>query len=123
MRQLSLFVAFVSAGWLIAVSVYTIYSVVLITDGLRSTSLADCRQGLVGALNYAFPLAVGCLLFLRKVHSSAPVSRDVFMLCMLTCVLGSYLGFKAKEYAFPRADDTEFVEAIWWLPDPEPEVS
>ena len=95
----------------------------LVADGFRSTPLADCRQGLIGALNYAFPLAIGCLLFLRKVHSSAPVSRDLFVLCMLTCVLGSYLGYKAKEYAFPQTDETEFVKAIWWLLDPEPEVS
>lgn len=95
----------------------------IVNDGFRSTSLTDCGQGLFGVLNYAFPLAIGCLLFLRKVHSSALVSRDLFVLCMLTCVLGSYLGFKAKEYAFPQNDESEFVKAIWWLPDPEPEVS
>ena len=86
-------------------------------------SLTDYRQGLAGALNYAFPLAIGCLLFLRKVYSSALVSSDLFVLCVLTAVLGSYLGFKAKEYAFPQNDESEFVKAIWWLPDPEPEVS
>ncbi len=42
---------------------------------------------------------------------------------MLTGVLGYYLGFKAKEYAFPQNGESEFVKAIWWLPDPEPEVS
>ena len=119
MKQLSLIVAFVSAGWLIAVSAYTMYAVVLVSDGFRPSSLADCQKGLVGALNYAFPLAIGCMLFLRKIHSSSPVSRDLFVLCMLTCVLGSYLGFKAKEYAFPQSEEIEFVKAIWWLPDPK----
>ena len=38
-------------------------------------------------------------------------------------MLSSYLGIKAKEYAFPQSEESEFVKAIWLLPDSEPEVS
>ena len=123
MRQLALYTAFLSAGWLIAVAIYTIYESTMMHSGFRPISTFDYRHGLVTALNYAFPASVGCLLLLHKANQTAPVSRDVFLLCMITCVLAGYLGFEAKQHAYPNGADPEFAQAIWWLPDPNPEMS
>ena len=122
MKLLSLTIAFVTAVWLIAVSVYSIYECTMIEKGYRPVSTFEFRDGLVSALNYALPAGVLCLLFIIKTNKTDPIATEVFLLCMVTCVLGAYLAFRAKDNAFPDPSDPTFAKAIWWIPDPEAEA-
>lgn len=120
MKQLALLTAFISAGWLIAVAVYTIYEVTMLQKGYDSVFASmEFRAGLLSALNYALPTAILCIFFVIKTNKSDPISTEIFLLCMITCVLGAYLSFRAKEAAYPDPADPSFATAIWWIPDPE----
>ena len=119
MKQLALLTAFMTAGWLIAVAVYTIYEVTMLQKGydLAFTSF-EFQQGQISALNYALPTAIVCLFFIIKTNKTDPISTEIFLLCMITCVLGAYLSFRAKDIAFPDPMDPQFAQSVWWIPDP-----
>ena len=120
MKQLALFTAFVTAGWLIAVAVYTLYEVTMLQKGYDTAfSSFEFREGLLSALNYALPTAVLCILFVIKTNKTDPIGTEIFLLCMITCVLAAYLSFRAKDAAFPDPTDPAFASAIWWIPDQE----
>ena len=53
-----------------------------------------------------------------RYYKTDPVSTEIFLLCMITCVLGAYLSFQAKDMAFPDPHDPYFAESVWWIPDP-----
>ena len=119
MKQLALTTAFATAGWLIAVAVYTMYEVTMQQKGYDvAFSSFEYREGLLSAMNYAFPAAVVCLLFVIKTNKTDPISTEIFLLCMITCVLAAFLSFRAKDHAFPDPLDPTFAEAVWWIPDP-----
>ena len=119
MKQLALLTAFVTAGWLIAVAAYTIYEVTMIQKGYdRAFTSLKYQQGLVSALNYALPSAIVCLFFIIRTNKTDPISTEIFLLCMVTCVLGFYLSFRAKDMAFPDPHGPYFAESVWWIPDP-----
>ncbi len=123
MKQALLTTTFVAALWLIAVASYTIFECRMEYSGANPISTFDFRAELVKALNVGFPLSVGCLLFLLKTNQTDPVRPEVFRLCLITCVLGVFLSFKAKNAAFPDPSDPVIAEGIWWLPSPGLEVS
>jgi len=119
MKLLALSTAFVTAGWLIAVAVYTIYEATMLQKGYdRTFTSFGYQEGLISALNYALPIAIACLLFIIKTNKTDPVNTEVFLLCMITCVLGSYLSFRAKDMAFPDPLDPHFAQSVWWIPNP-----
>ena len=119
MKQLALLTAFMAAGWLIAVAVYTIYEVTMLQKGYdRAVTSFEFQQGLISALNYALPTAIVCLFFIIKTNKTDPISTEIFLLCMITCVLGAYLSFRAKDMAFPDPMDPQFAQSVWWIPDP-----
>ena len=121
MKQLTLATAFVTAGWLIAVAVYTIYECTMVEKGYRPVSTFEYREGLINALNFAFPAVIACLIFLLRTNQADPISTEIFLLCMIVSVLGAFLAFKAKDHAYPDPADPAFAEAVWWLPDPDPD--
>lgn len=118
LKQLALITIFVAAAWLIAVAVYALYECTLLDKGYDPTTSANHREGLINALNYAFPIAVGCLLFILRTNKTDPLGAEMFLLCMITAVLATFLVLKAKEQAFPN-HSSEFTKAIWWLPNAE----
>ena len=119
MKQLALITAFATAGWLIAVAVYTIYEVTMLQKGYdASFSTFEYREGLLSALNYALPAGILCILFIIKTNKTDPVSTEIFLLCMITGVLGVFLSYRAKDQAFPDPADPTFATSIWWIPDP-----
>ena len=119
MKLLALITAFVTAGWLIAVAAYTLYEVTMLQKGYDVTfTNFEFREGLLNALNYALPVTVLCVFFVIKTNGTDPVSTEVFLLCMVTCVLAAYLGYRASEAAFPDPLDTTFAKKVWWVPNP-----
>ena len=110
---------FVTSIWLIGAAGYCLYECAEEVRGAEPLFSFSHRDELLKALSGALPISVGSLLLLMKVNQSDPVQSEVFLLCLITCVLGVYLGFRAKRIAFPDPSDPAVAEALWWLPDPD----
>lgn len=120
MKQCLLFTIFVAAIWLILVASYAIFECSLEAKGMKPISTFPFRTELLNALNVPLPVAVACLMFLLKANKTNPVGPEVLRLCLITGVLAVFLGFKAKNLAYPDPADPAIAEAIWWLPDQGP---
>lgn len=120
MKQALLSVVFLGSLWLIVVSGYTFLECKLEDQGRAPLSTFPYRESLVQAFNLAFPAAIAALLWLMKTSGSLGIRPEVFRLCLITVVLAAFLGFRAKEQAYPDPSDPEIAQAIWWLPDPPP---
>ncbi len=120
MKQALLSILFMASLWMIAVSRYALYECRLEGRGLGPISTFPFREGLIQVFNLAFPAAVLALFWLMKTAGSLGIRPEMFRLSLITVVLAAFLGFKAKQRAFPDPTDPMIARAIWWLPDPKP---